>query len=352
MKAIVCEMCTSNDVVKQDGYYVCQSCGTKYSIEEARKLLVEVAGKVDISGSSVKVDYSDFVLRSLENARRAFQKEDWEEAEKYYNLAEQNEPSNIEAIFYSAYAKAMSTLVSDDVYRRESVFNSFAKSISIIDDNFNVEKEKDLRPLVEKMYNDIVKMSGSSFVYTMKKNGYGVVTSDNSAMTYSMFFQMQSGFVESVENIAEKLKGRDDEAASWYYLLAKKTVLLLDPSKHNALINTGKTRAGEIEKIADALADFDQENAVSCYKEALDYLLEGAKKSSGSDEKWFVESYARISDSLKKLDPSFDSEVGKNEVTRAIDTSSSKRAGKTALIILLFLIAIVGIALYIANTLD
>ena len=32
-------------------------------------------------------------------------KEDWEETEKYYNLVEQNAPNNIEALFFSAYAK-------------------------------------------------------------------------------------------------------------------------------------------------------------------------------------------------------------------------------------------------------
>lgn len=42
MKAIVCEMCGSNDVVKQGGLYVCQNCGTKYDPEAAKKLMVEV----------------------------------------------------------------------------------------------------------------------------------------------------------------------------------------------------------------------------------------------------------------------------------------------------------------------
>ena len=56
MKAIKCEMCGSNDVVKQDGLFVCQNCGTKYSVEEARKLMIE--GTVDVKGT-VKVDTSD-----------------------------------------------------------------------------------------------------------------------------------------------------------------------------------------------------------------------------------------------------------------------------------------------------
>ena len=32
-----CEMCSSNDLVKKDGFYQCQYCGTKYYIEEMNK---------------------------------------------------------------------------------------------------------------------------------------------------------------------------------------------------------------------------------------------------------------------------------------------------------------------------
>ena len=37
MKAIVCEMCGGNQLRKEDGVYVCQNCGTQYSVEEAKK---------------------------------------------------------------------------------------------------------------------------------------------------------------------------------------------------------------------------------------------------------------------------------------------------------------------------
>ena len=41
MKKLVCEMCGSSDLLKQDGVFVCQGCGCKYSVEEARKMMVE-----------------------------------------------------------------------------------------------------------------------------------------------------------------------------------------------------------------------------------------------------------------------------------------------------------------------
>ena len=39
MKKLTCEMCGSTDLLKSDGVFVCQSCGTKYSVEEAKNLL-------------------------------------------------------------------------------------------------------------------------------------------------------------------------------------------------------------------------------------------------------------------------------------------------------------------------
>jgi hypothetical protein len=43
MKQMVCEMCGGKKLVKQDGVFVCQNCQTKYSVEEAKKMIVEEA---------------------------------------------------------------------------------------------------------------------------------------------------------------------------------------------------------------------------------------------------------------------------------------------------------------------
>lgn len=42
MKRIVCEMCESTDFIKMDGLFVCQECGCKYSMEEAKKMMKEI----------------------------------------------------------------------------------------------------------------------------------------------------------------------------------------------------------------------------------------------------------------------------------------------------------------------
>jgi uncharacterized Zn finger protein (UPF0148 family) len=80
MKAMVCEMCGSNDVVKADGVYVCQHCGTKYTTEEARKLLVEVSGPVNVVGVATPDNL-------LDRAQEFLDKGDGEKASEYVNRA-------------------------------------------------------------------------------------------------------------------------------------------------------------------------------------------------------------------------------------------------------------------------
>lgn len=132
MKAIVCEMCSSNDVVKQDGLYVCQCCGTKYSPEEAKKLLVELSGTVDVSGSTVKIDQSGLADNYLLLARRAAEEGNDEKAAKYYELLAVNRPNSWEANFYSVYHQANlceADQIADAAYK---VANSIPSTLRLI----------------------------------------------------------------------------------------------------------------------------------------------------------------------------------------------------------------------------
>ena len=87
MKAIKCEMCNSNDVVKQGDYYVCQNCGTKYEPEAAKKLLVEI-------------DNSKKLANLYERARKSLEVNDLEHASQYYKEILDENPNDWEAYFY------------------------------------------------------------------------------------------------------------------------------------------------------------------------------------------------------------------------------------------------------------
>ena len=67
MKQLICEMCGSNEIVKEDGFFVCQFCRCKYTLEEAKKIIM------DVSGTTVRIDNTENIKNSLESARRAYQ---------------------------------------------------------------------------------------------------------------------------------------------------------------------------------------------------------------------------------------------------------------------------------------
>lgn len=284
MKQLVCEMCGSNDLIKDGGVFVCQSCGCKYSVEEAKRMMVE--GTVDVQGT-VKVDNSEFVQKYLANARRAKEKEDWEETEKYYNLVEQNDPTNIEAIFYSSYGKAKSTLVDADLYKRQAAFKVLQNCVSIIDDNYRVEDGEINKAALEQISSDILLMACSSYVYTEKKNGYGIVVSSNKLETVTLFNKLGIEFIQTCLNIA--LKYPDDQKIEkiYFYELAKKHAnfilengSLRDPSSIKKLIGTCnqqiKDIATQLER--EAIDTYwtqhaDEKAALESEKEDLNKLL-------------------------------------------------------------------------------
>lgn len=131
MKQLTCEMCGSTDLMKQDGVFVCQSCGCKYSVEEAKKMMVE--GTVDVSGSTVKVDVSEKVKNLYIMARRAKDDCNAKLASKYYEMITFENPNDWEALFYFNYFKARDTNLGDMRYSVTLFASSLDSVFSLID---------------------------------------------------------------------------------------------------------------------------------------------------------------------------------------------------------------------------
>ncbi len=123
MKAMVCEMCQSNDLVKQDGMYVCQYCGTKYTVEEARKLMIE---------GVVKIDSSDDIKNLYELARRAKESNNSQDAAKFYSMILIKEPSSWEPVFFSVYFSAMSCKIAEIRSASEHMKNIIPTTLELI----------------------------------------------------------------------------------------------------------------------------------------------------------------------------------------------------------------------------
>lgn len=103
MKRLTCEMCGSTDLIKDGGVFVCQVCGCKYSVEEAKKMMVEVEGTVEVKGT-VQVDQTENINKYMSLARDANKGGNSAECEKYSNKVLEINPENAEAWFLKGTA--------------------------------------------------------------------------------------------------------------------------------------------------------------------------------------------------------------------------------------------------------
>lgn len=94
MKQLMCEMCCSTDMLKQDGVFVCQACGCKYSVEEAKRMMIE--GTVDVQGT-VKVDDSAKIANYYVLAENAYEVDNTQEAVNYCNKIIEIDATNYKA---------------------------------------------------------------------------------------------------------------------------------------------------------------------------------------------------------------------------------------------------------------
>ena len=156
MKQLTCEMCGSTNLLKQDGVFVCQDCGTKYSVEEARKMMVEVEG-------TVRIDNSNQLKNLYELARRAKDSDNWEDAQNYYGQLVQQDPSSWEAYFYSVYFRQLNCKIYQIASAAGNISNAIAPAFDLIKNNISEETEK------TKAYTDVA--THCIAAATMLKNG-------------------------------------------------------------------------------------------------------------------------------------------------------------------------------------
>ena len=114
MGKIECEICGSGDIIKDNGLFVCQYCGCKYTLEEARKLMID--GTVQVQGT-VKNDETEKKPHLLEMANSELSGADGEGegAIEYANKALEIDSKNPDAS-----DKTSSRLQVEDIF-----FNKF-----------------------------------------------------------------------------------------------------------------------------------------------------------------------------------------------------------------------------------
>lgn len=133
MKSLMCELCGSNDIIKTEGLYVCQHCGTKYTVEEARKMMVE---------GTVSIDRSSELDNLFELARRARKEKNTVNAQKYYEEILTINPSSWEAAFFSTYYQSLNIKVAEISLGANRITNCTRTALELIRDNIDSSDEQ------------------------------------------------------------------------------------------------------------------------------------------------------------------------------------------------------------------
>lgn len=141
MKKLTCEMCGSTDLMKDGGVFVCQTCGCKYSVEEARKMMIE--GTVDVSGSTIKVDTSAKLQNLYTLARRAKDDNNVQDAAKYYHEIRLEDPNSWEAAFYGVYFTALDCRIGQIEAAANSITNTIDTVSKMIQTHVPAEEQKE-----------------------------------------------------------------------------------------------------------------------------------------------------------------------------------------------------------------
>ena len=167
MKQLTCEMCGSTDLLKQDNVFVCQTCGTKYSVEEAKKMMIE---------GTVNIDNSTRIQNNVKNAIRAMASGELYSCHTLCDKVLEMDPYCFIALIYKVYlSKSTSGAVSyiDDaidggVFYDESERTEAAKFIAkhfyafwkiskiekVLDKIFDGDDDKLMKVFYQEVYMD------------------------------------------------------------------------------------------------------------------------------------------------------------------------------------------------------
>lgn len=194
MKQLICEMCGSNDLVKQDGVFVCQYCGCKYSLEEAKKLMIE--GTVKVTGT-VKVDDSSKIDNYYAMAENAYDAGNKKEAEGYCNKVIEIDPSNCKAWLLKGKAAGWQSTCRN--IRIEESVNCFVKAIDNAPEDEVDSYKENVAFEISSLITALMRLSCEHFAkYPSEENKGDILNNLHLVELYSMLLQNKCG-VEPTE---------------------------------------------------------------------------------------------------------------------------------------------------------
>lgn len=247
---VKCEMC-NGELVKQDGLFVCQSCGTKYSINEVKKMMNN-----DVSTQNVNTNSMDELSRLYTAARNAVDTGDSATAFRHYERISLLDPNSWEALFYCVI------LQTEDIKNGEitntalkiqkclpKIFTLIKQSNLSEDEKFNAVKtvankcEEKASTLISYSNNFCNSLNGINGVVALT----GIFNAIGSALDGAKHVDEDrlrciiiSGIVMDVANLIEKNFNTEDDRYKTIVIDAYESLLAMETTFLNAHNKLGK----------------------------------------------------------------------------------------------------------------
>ena len=198
MKRLTCEVCGGTDLIKQDGVFVCQSCGCKYSVEEAQKLMREV----DDSGNSSNTnsDNNKKIANLYERARKSIEVDDLKNAAEYYKQILDENPNDWEAYFYSYLGEKTSFTNGEAGAVAAKLGKTIPAAYDMAIETDNVTELRDrLKTITEKTTNRLlgIAFSGASL---LRQHEGGNILTPSGKVNADLYKRMRDIAVNTIAN--------------------------------------------------------------------------------------------------------------------------------------------------------
>lgn len=213
MKKIVCDLCECTEFTKEGGFFICQGCGTKYSLEEAKSMMKEVEGSAPVSSGTpvASVLLGNPNQQQLDNilvlATTAYEASNYKEAENYCNRAIELDVMAYKAWFLKAKAVGWSSKTGN--LRIEEAAHSFCKAI----DFAPVEEKEDVKKQsieeLKQLGLALASLRKNNFIRTIAADEVDGFSADMKVLIESLTvllahgnaISMPEGYLESIANI-------------------------------------------------------------------------------------------------------------------------------------------------------
>ena len=281
MKKIFCELCEGTEFTKDNGMFVCNGCGTKYTAEEARSLMREVEGDVPVSTGApvVGAPMGNPNQAQIDNllllATNAYDASNLSEAENYCNRAIELDSTCYKAWFLKARAMGWASSIAND--RTKESAHSFCKAIDFAPEE---EKEDIQRQAIEEL--KTLGLAGISqrkklFAESPTKKNLDGFTTERTILLESLLTLLKHGYkVEEPKDYYAQIAKMMNEAAVAAFNMARAAWGELQyPNKESWDTYIGwLSNIEELLQIAIDASEDDDEEDITRYKNMIIVLEE------------------------------------------------------------------------------